>query len=249
MDAANPGSISAPPASEVDALGNPKARAAQVHASKLPSQLQVSLTAAHQRVCQFVERQAGAVKDWRTDASSIKHPGRVYYVQDKGTFTHAFCPDMAIDATSQVRMEGGTAGAAVLQEPVKAGSMLQLPGGILTKALGFVIDLRKADISLNVVLGWPTKQALSDNDMIEGHGVHVSHGTQSVLPLDNGDIGLLISVSKQYLRWKIDAELNTAVPCHAGHLPSSGGEVHPDRVGRRRRSRFQDLGEPGGFRQ
>ena len=85
---------------------------------------------------------------------------------------------MAIDATSQVRMEGGTAGAAVLQEPVKAGSMLQLTGGIFTKALGFVIDLRKADISLNVVLGWPTKQALSDNDMIEGHGVHVSHGTQ-----------------------------------------------------------------------
>ena len=164
--------------------------------ARLPAPLQGPVATAHTRLCSFVEHQAGAVRDWKTDTVTSKLPGRVFYLVSKQKPMVAVCPDMAVDVTSQVRMEGRAGSAALLQEPLKAGSMVQLPGGILTKVLGFLFDLQKTELSLKIVLGWPTKQALSEDEFQAHGGVHVSYGTQSVLPLDNGHIGLLIAVSE-----------------------------------------------------
>ena len=167
--------------------------------ARLPGTLSEPVTAAHARVCSYIEHQAGAVKDWKTDVVSTKLPGRVFYLFERQMPIYAVCPDLAVDATAQVRMGGGAGGAALLQEPLKAGSVVQLPGGILTKVFGFIFDLRKNELSMKIILGWPTRQALSadDSELHAAGGVHVSYGSESVLPLSNGDIGLLIAVSKQ----------------------------------------------------
>ena len=129
------------------------------------------LRAAHSVVTKYIEEQGGAVKDWKSHDRNPKNPGHVWYLAEKGTPTIAICPDLAVDVKAQVKIPNVSGSAAVLQDPIKAGSVLQLPGGILTKALAFVIDLKKNNPSLQVVMGWPSKEGLAEGDLIEGYDV------------------------------------------------------------------------------
>ena len=105
---------------------------------------------------QYIEDQGGAVKDWKSDAALPKSLGHVWYLATKGVPTHVFCPDLAVDVKAKVKIGNVAATAGVLQDPIKAGSLVQLPGGILTKALGFMLNLTKQPTSLQVVVGWPS---------------------------------------------------------------------------------------------
>ena len=144
---------------------------------------------------QYIEDQGGAVKDWKSDAALPKSLGHVWYLATKGVPTHVFCPDLAVDVKAKVKIGNVAATAGVLQDPIKAGSLVQLPGGILTKALGFMLNLTKQPTSLQVVVGWPSKEELAEADVIEGFNNVISHGIKPVQELGNGDIGLLVAVS------------------------------------------------------
>ena len=129
------------------------------------------LQAAHSVVTKYIEEQGGAVKDWKSADRNPKNPGHVWYLAEKGTPTIAICPDLAVDVKARVKIPNVSGSAAVLQDPIKAGSVLQLPGGILTKALAFVIDLKKNNPSLQVVMGWPSPAQQQQS----GHSIHERH--------------------------------------------------------------------------
>ena len=171
------------------------------------------LRAAHSVVTRYMEDQAGAVKDWKSPDRNTKNPGHVWYLAEKGTPTIAICPDLAVDVKARVKIPNVSGSAAVLQDPIKAGSVLQLPGGILTKALAFVIDLKKNNPSLQVVMGWPSKEGLAEGDLIEGYDEVGCWGTKATLDLPNGDIGLLVAVSFHGPPFPRASRLMQPLPC------------------------------------
>ena len=119
---------------------------------------------------------------------------------------------MAVDVKARVKISNVSGSAGVLQDPIKAGSLLQLPGGILTKALGFLLDLTKDKPSLHVVMGWPSEEGLAESALIEGYDQVGCWGTKATLDLPNGDIGLLIAVSSHAPAFPCESRLMQPLP-------------------------------------
>ena len=149
----------------------------------------------------FMNDQQGALFDWKANSNASRRLGNQYVLTSNSRPHLILLPDIQVHVSKTLPHAGRK--DQVIQEPLKSGSIVQLPGGILTRVLCLALDVYALNINkhlapiVKVVLAWPSGAMEGAVDEKLGPGTKDSLGTpsaKSMLEVADG-FGLLISVS------------------------------------------------------
>ena len=158
----------------------------------------------------FIESSGGGLKNFRVSTSDSRDTKRlgsctVYCV--KGEPKYIAMRDQAFVGQYPMTCNSKVAQQFIVQESVKEGDVLQLPGAILTRAIMPLLDLQalKADKRegakpLKLLVGWPCMPPTEPELSIDGfENMASAKGHVLLAGQMKGDVGLLAVVRRAFV--------------------------------------------------